>query len=71
MELKKGRISDMVVGQLQRYMGYVKDELAEQGQIVKGVIIALEDDIRLHRALSVTQGIEFYTYKVSFKLEKK
>lgn len=70
VELKKGRISDMVVGQLQRYMGYVKDELAEQGQIVKGVIIALEDDIRLHRALSVTQGIEFFTYKVSFKLIK-
>lgn len=71
VELKKGRISDMVVGQLQRYMGYVKEELAEKGQTVKGVIIALEDDIRLHRALSVTQGIEFYTYKVSFKLEKK
>lgn len=71
VELKKGRISDIVVGQLQRYMGYVKEELAEKGQTVKGVIIALEDDIRLHRALSVTQGIEFYTYKVSFKLEKK
>lgn len=71
VELKKGRISDIVVGQLQRYMGYVKEELAEKDQTVKGVIIALEDDIRLHRALSVTQGIEFFTYKVSFKLEKK
>jgi len=29
VELKKGRASDMVVGQVQRYMGYVKDELAE------------------------------------------
>ena len=70
VELKKGRASDVVVGQIQRYMGYVKDELVEKDQKVRGVIIALEDDIRLRRALSVTQDIEFYTYKVSFKLVK-
>lgn len=70
IELKKGRISDVVVGQIQRYMGYVKDELAEKNQIVKGIVIALEDDIRLRRALSVTKNIEFYKYTVSFKLEK-
>lgn len=68
VELKKGRASDVVVGQIQRYMGYVLDELAEQNQKVKGVIIALEDDIRIRRALRVTQGIEFYRYKVSFTL---
>jgi restriction system protein len=44
VELKKGRASDVVVGQIQRYMGYVLDELAEPNQRVKGVIIALEDD---------------------------
>ena len=68
VELKKGRASDAVVGQIQRYMGYVKAELAEQGQVVKGVIIASEDDIRLQRALSVTQNIEFLKYKVDFEL---
>jgi len=71
VELKKGRVGDVVVGQIQRYMGYVKDELGEQGQVVKGVIVAFEDDIRIRRALSVAQNIEFYTYKISFKLEKK
>jgi restriction system protein len=30
----------IVLGQIQRYMGYVKDELAEADQQVKGVIIA-------------------------------
>lgn len=70
VELKKGRASDVVVGQIQSYMGYVKEELAEKGQKVRGVIIALEDDLRLRRALSVTQDIDFYTYKVSFKLIK-
>lgn len=70
VELKKGRVSDNVVGQIQRYMGFVKEELAEPGQIVKGVIIGLEDDIRIRRALAVTQNIEFYKYQVSFKLYK-
>lgn len=70
VELKRGRASDVVVGQIQRYMGYVKDELAEQGQQVKGVIIALEDDLKLRRALSVAQNIEFYRYQLSFKLVK-
>lgn len=71
LELKKGRASDVVVGQIQRYMGYVKDELAEPGQSVKGIIIALEDDVKLRRALSVTVGIDFYRYEVSFKLIKQ
>ena len=71
VELKKGRASDVVVGQIQRYMGYVKEVLAEANQSVRGVIIAFEDDIKIHRALSVANNIEFYTYKVSFKLEKK
>jgi len=70
VELKRGRASDVVVGQIQRYMGYVKEELAEPHQTVKGVIIALEDDLRLRRALSVTQNINFYRYQISFKLLK-
>jgi restriction system protein len=70
VELKKGRASDNVVGQIQRYMGYVKEELAEPNQTVHGVIIALDDDLRIKRALSVTNNIEFYRYQVSFKLMK-
>jgi restriction system protein len=70
VELKKGRASDNVVGQIQRYMGYVLEELAEKGQTVKGIIIALEDDNRIRRALAVAPNIEFYRYQVSFKLFK-
>jgi restriction system protein len=70
VELKKGRASDSVIGQVQRYMGYVKDELAKEGQSVEGVIIALEDDQRIKRALSVAPNISFYKYQVSFKLIK-
>jgi restriction system protein len=52
-------------------MGYVKSELAEEDQQVKGVIIALEDDLRIRRALSVTNNIDFYNYQINFKLSKK
>jgi restriction system protein len=55
VELKKGRASDVVVGQTLRYMGYVKEELAEPGQIVEGAIVALEDDGRIRRALAVVE----------------
>lgn len=70
VELKKGRVSDNVVGQIQRYMGYVLEELAENDQTVKGVIIGFEDDLKIKRALSVTTNIEFYRYQINFKLFK-
>tara|TARA_B100001121_G_C18577164_1_gene567871 strand:- start:57 stop:1010 length:954 start_codon:yes stop_codon:yes gene_type:complete len=68
IELKKGKASDTVVGQIQRYMGYIKNEFLEEGQIVKGAIIALEDSLKIKRALSVTSDIDFYRYKVNFEL---
>jgi restriction system protein len=70
VELKKGRASDGVVGQSLRYMSYVQDELAEENQTVRGIIIALEDDQRIRRALKMTPNISFYRYEVSFKLVK-
>lgn len=69
VELKRGRASDSVVGQVQRYMGYVVEMLAEANQEVHGVIIALEDDLKIQRALKVTRNIEFYRYIINFKLE--
>jgi restriction system protein len=68
VELKKGRVSDAVVGQIARYMGYVKEELAEDYQSVEGVIIGLDDDQRVKRALSVFPNVRFYRYQISFKL---
>ena len=70
MELKKGRASDAVVGQTLRYMSFVQDELAEEGQTVLGAIIAHEDDPNIRRALMMTPTIAFYRYQVTFKLAK-
>jgi restriction system protein len=70
VELKKGRASDSVVGQILRYMGYITTDLAEPDQIVRGCIIALEDDLRIKNALKITPSIDFYRYEVSFNLTK-
>ena len=68
VELKKGRASDAVVGQTLRYMSFVQDELAEKDQTVHGIIIALEDDQRIRRALAMVSNIRFCRYQVNFKL---
>lgn len=68
VELKRGRASDAVVGQILRYMGFVSEVLTEPDQTVRGVIIALEDDPRLRRALSMVPSVSFYRYKVHFDL---
>jgi len=70
VELKRGRASDVVVGQVLRYMGYVKEQLAEADQAVEGAIIAFEDDQRLKWALMSVPSVSFYRYQVSFKLVK-
>jgi len=51
-------------------MSFIKEELAEPNQNVKGIIIALDDDKKIKYALSVTNNIEFYRYKIDFKLFK-
>lgn len=68
IELKKGRASDEVLGQIQRYMGHIKNNLAKDNQQVSGLIIALEDDRNLQDALAVTSNIKFMKYRIKFDL---
>ncbi len=70
IELKKGRTSDAVVGQTLRYMGFVKKDLAVNGESVRGAVIALEDDLRLRNALSMVPAIDFFRYQIDFKLNE-
>ena len=68
IELKKGKSSDAVVGQLLRYMGWVKKHRATGSENVRGIIITSAPDDRIRYAMLVSQGISFYTYRVSFDL---
>jgi restriction system protein len=58
IELKKGSTSDQVVGQTLRYMGWVKDKLCKDGQVVKGLIICLESDPKLDYAIKMINNID-------------
>lgn len=69
VELKRGRASDAVVGQIQRYMSFVNEVLLEPGQTVEGVIIAQEDDLRIRRALPMARNVQFMRYRVEFHLK--
>jgi restriction system protein len=68
IELKKGRPSDQVVGQVLRYMGWVKKNLCTNGQSVKGLVICRDYDPKLTYALDMTNNIDVRYYSVSFKL---
>ena len=69
IELKKGRESDKVVGQVLRYMGWVKENLCEKGEDVKGLIICKEIDESMVCALNMVQDIiQTKSYSVDFTL---
>ena len=68
IELKRGRTSDKALGQVQRYMGWVKEELAAPGDQIDGLIIGHEDDTQLRYALKVATNVAFRQYKVDFQL---
>ncbi|MGB7760414.1 MAG: endonuclease NucS domain-containing protein [Bryobacteraceae bacterium] len=70
MELKKGRPSDQVIGQILRYMGWVKKNLCKEDQGVKGLVICHDPDPKLSYALEMTDSIDVRYYKVSFSLNE-
>lgn len=72
IELKKGRSSDEVVGQILRYMGWVKENLAMNDYEkygIRGIIISKEKDDKLEYALKMLSSINVFLYSVSFKLD--
>ncbi|WP_017931447.1 endonuclease NucS domain-containing protein [Robiginitomaculum antarcticum] len=65
VELKKGRASDKVLGQVLRYMGWVKDRLAVKEDVkVFGIIVGKDFDSKNTAALSATEGITTFCYDV-------
>lgn len=68
IELKKGRESDRVVGQILRYMGWVKENLCQEHEKVQGLIICGERDERLDYALQMVENISLKFYRIDFEL---
>lgn len=68
-ELKLSRGADKALGQLLRYMGWVKKNLAK-GVAVKGVIVANKMDGKIKYAVMVTPEVTLYEYEMKFELTK-
>jgi len=68
IELKLSRGADAVLGQLQRYMGWIKKNLSENNAPVHGIIIAKSISDRLKYAVSVAQNISLFEYTMKFDI---
>ena len=68
IELKKDQTSDATVGQVARYMGWIKDKKGDKG--VRGIIIAGSYDKKLDYALKAVPNVDVYLYEVNFKLRE-
>jgi restriction system protein len=68
IELKRNQTSDQTVGQILRYIGWVRQNLAEPEEEVKGLIIVHDVDERLQYALSVIPNVDLQQYEIDFRL---
>jgi len=69
VELKRNQTSDSTVGQILRYMSWVRKNLASNGETVEGLIICRQIDRKLQYALDGQKDIKCMTYQVSFSLD--
>ncbi|HEY1707819.1 MAG TPA: endonuclease NucS domain-containing protein [Rhizomicrobium sp.] len=69
IELKVSRGYDRVVGQILRYMAWVKKNIA-QGKPVRGIIVAAEISEDLKLAASMVSDVSLVEYEISFQLKK-
>jgi len=70
IELKVSKGYDRVVGQLLRYMAWIRQNHAEDGQKVRGVIVARDISEDLLLACSGLSDIQLFEYQLSVNLHK-
>ena len=68
IELKR-ESTDVTLGQILRYMGWVNKNLCKKDQKIKGLIIAEIKDNRLEYALTVTPNVTFRKMKLNVEIE--
>lgn len=70
IELKRNQAIDDTLGQVLRYMGWVKAELANPDEKVQGMIIARKASKKLHYALNAINDVDLQLYEVDFRLRQ-
>jgi hypothetical protein len=68
-ELKRDNGSDKVIGQVARYMGWVKNTIGA-GKVVYGIVVAKSVNEKLRYAASVRNNVYLYEYKAQFFLNE-
>lgn len=68
IELKAGDADDRVCGQIQRYMGWVKETIGEDRD-VRGIIVASGFTTRLKYAAKPVRSLKLKSYRVRFEFE--
>ncbi|MBW1796162.1 MAG: DUF91 domain-containing protein [Deltaproteobacteria bacterium] len=77
IELKRGRESDRVVGQISRYIGWVKANLAKDSMEVRGIVVVHKPtdkypkDDKLFYAILANPKIELRYYEISLNFFEK
>ena len=69
IELKR-ESTDVTLGQILRYMGWVNKNLCRQDQKVKGIIIAESKDNKLELALTVVPNVTFRKMELKVEIEE-
>jgi hypothetical protein len=69
IELKRGQTGDATVGQVRRYMNWVREHVAKENQKVRGIIVASEIDETLRYAARGLPDVSIKTYGVTFALQ--
>lgn len=71
IELKRGQSSDETVGQVSRYMGWVRHNLAEKDDVVRGLIISHDADPSIFYSIAGLgiDTISVQTYELEFHLK--
>lgn len=66
-ELKRGRTPDYVIGQIARYMGWLKSTIGKDVE-VRGVIVAKQIAQNLRYSVRAVPSVSLFEYEVSFAL---
>lgn len=69
-ELKRASSPDSAVGQLARYVGWIKKTIGINKNVY-GIIVAKKIDNRLKYAISVIPNFSLFEYKIEFQLQPK
>lgn len=70
IELKVSRGYDRVIGQLLRYINWIKKHHADPGQSVRGIIVAKEISDDLQLACAELPGISLFEYSLSVTVRR-